>query len=124
MFQGTDAPCARCESADAPTRASATGVFALHLAVTPMLATAAAQALARAGELPVGRVVSSGRWRDRATYAQLARQLPAALAPHLREDFEWYACRGAFFHNDAHYGQVLFGAWCIDGPAREIAFAR
>lgn len=38
---------------------------------------------------------------------RLAAQLPADLAPHLRENFEWYACRRAFFHNDAHYGDVL-----------------
>jgi hypothetical protein len=124
MLQQTDAPRARCESANASACATASGIFTLHLPATPSLTAAAAQALACAGELPVGRVVSGGGLRDQATSMQLARQLPEALAPHLREDFEWYACRGAFIHNDAHYGDVLLGAWWIQGPAREIAFAR
>jgi hypothetical protein len=124
MLRRTDAPAARCESADTPARTTAAGIVTLHVPATPLLTAVAAQALARAGDLPAGRVVSGGRWRDPATFIQLAAQLPADLAPHLREDFEWYTCRGAFFHNDAHYGDVLFGAWCIQGPAREIAFAR
>ena len=50
--------------------------------------------------------------------------MPETVRDALREDLEWYACRGAYFHTDAHYGDVLFGAWCIDGPPREIVFSR
>src|SRR5258706_11396721 len=50
--------------------------------------------------------------------------LPASLRVHLRPSFEWYGCRGAAFHNDAHYADVLLGAWCIDGPEREVVFPR
>jgi len=71
-----------------------------------------------------GRVFGLGRFRDQAVSTSLCAALPEALRTALRPDLEWYACRGAFFHNDAHYGGVLFGAWCIDGPRREIVFAR
>ena len=37
---------------------------------------------------------------------------------------EWYRCQGAFFHNDAHYGGVLFGIWAAAGPAREVVLPR
>jgi len=37
---------------------------------------------------------------------------------------EWYGCRGAFFHNDAHYDGVLFGVWSVAGPQRELVFPR
>ncbi|HVE89939.1 MAG TPA: hypothetical protein VNA44_09585 [Burkholderiaceae bacterium] len=57
-------------------------------------------------------------------HARLAESLGALLGPALRGDFEWYYCRGAFFHNDAHYDARLFGVWCIDGPAAEIVFPR
>ena len=50
--------------------------------------------------------------------------MPLPLRRSLRPGFEWYACRGAFFHHDAHYGNVLFGAWCVGGPRREIVFSR
>ncbi len=39
-------------------------------------------------------------------------------------DFEWYYCRGAFFHNDAHYDARLFGVWCIEGPPMQLVFPR
>ena len=71
-----------------------------------------------------GRVVSLGRFVDDGIRAALAAVLPPSLIAALRAEFEWYACRGAFFHNDAHYGGVLFGAWCVSGPARELVFAR
>jgi len=69
-------------------------------------------------------VYSLGRFRDDALRSLLAEALPPELRGALRLDFEWYACRGAFFHNDAHYGGVLFGAWCAAGPPREIVFSR
>lgn len=54
----------------------------------------------------------------------LAAALPAELSDCLRPGLEWYACRGAFFHHDAHYADVLFGAWCAAGPPRDLVFAR
>lgn len=71
-----------------------------------------------------GRVHGLGRFASREIRSALAAALPGALRASLRREFEWYACRGAFFHNDAHYGAVLFGAWCVAGPPREIVFAR
>ena len=54
----------------------------------------------------------------------IAALLPSPLQGALRRTLQWYACRGAFFHTDAHFAGVLFGVWCIRGPAREIAFSR
>jgi hypothetical protein len=71
-----------------------------------------------------GRVSSLGRFHDAAISAALSVALPDRLLAALRSDFEWYGCRGACFHNDAHFGGVLFGAWCIAGPPRQIVFAR
>lgn len=71
-----------------------------------------------------GRVHGLGRFEDAGLRTALVGTLPAVLAGSLRPGFEWYACRGAFFHNDAHYEDVLFGAWCVGGPQREIVFAR
>jgi hypothetical protein len=71
-----------------------------------------------------GRVHSLGEFTDGASHRLLAATLPADCALRLRERFEWYTCRGAGFHNDAHYADVLFGAWCIAGPPREIVFPR
>jgi hypothetical protein len=42
----------------------------------------------------------------------------------MRQTFEWYLCRGAHFHTDAHYSDVLFGVWYITGPSVDIVFAR
>jgi len=71
-----------------------------------------------------GRVHALGRFASPAVADALGAALPPPLRDALRPGFEWYACRGAFFHNDAHYGGVLFGAWCAAGPAREIVFSR
>jgi hypothetical protein len=71
-----------------------------------------------------GRVHALGSFRDPALRDALASSLPAPLAVALRDTFEWYACRGAFFHTDAHYGEVLIGAWHVAGPARELVFSR
>lgn len=72
----------------------------------------------------VGRVVPDGDFAAPALHERLSATLTAPLAAALRERFEWYLCRGAHFHTDAHYGDVLFGAWCVAGPAREIVFSR
>lgn len=71
-----------------------------------------------------GRVHSAGRWTDERVRGRLAQILGPVLSPALRSDFEWYLCRGAFFHNDAHFDGVLFGVWTLAGPPAELAFPR
>jgi hypothetical protein len=75
-------------------------------------------------DAPAGRVTSLGRWSDEAVQRALSAWLGSPLAAALRTSFEWYVCRGAFFHNDAHYDDVLFGVWCIAGPPAELVFPR
>jgi hypothetical protein len=97
-----------------------------HVRIEPdAAARARAQAVAAslAGAAP-GRVESGGTFEDAALGAALRRALPSEIAAALRPRFEWYGCRGAFFHNDAHFGDVLFGVWCLAGPARDLVFAR
>lgn len=72
----------------------------------------------------VGKVHAGGTWCDPAVHQQLAAVLGPCLGPALRPDFEWYYCRGAFFHNDAHYDARLFGVWCIEGPPVQLVFPR
>lgn len=72
----------------------------------------------------VGKVHARGVWRDSAIHAQLSETLGMELGFALRAEFEWYCCRGAFFHNDAHYDARLFGVWYIAGPAMELVFPR
>jgi len=71
-----------------------------------------------------GRVHGLGRLFSDEVHVSLAAALPPQLRPSLRREFEWYGCRGAFFHNPAHFGEGLFGAWCVAGPPRDIVFAR
>lgn len=89
-------------------------------------AHAAAPELPRPAEVPLtpGRVHSAGRWTDEGVRARLAQILGPVLSPALRSEFEWYLCRGAFFHNDAHFDGVLFGVWTLAGPSAELAFPR
>lgn len=75
------------------------------------------------GEARPGRVESAGKWADAHASARLAEAL-GQLAHALRPTFEWYICRGAFFHTDAHYTDVMFGVWYLDGPPVDIVFAR
>jgi hypothetical protein len=70
-----------------------------------------------------GRVHEMGRFEDEHGQRVLNGCLPEALAAAVRPKLEWYGCRGAAFHTDAHYEDVLFGAWCLAGPARDIVFA-
>ncbi len=72
----------------------------------------------------IGKVHAGGTWREPGVHAQLAEALGARLGPALRADFEWYYCRGAFFHNDAHYDARLFGVWYVEGPPIELVFPR
>lgn len=113
---------ARCESS-APARSTAARLVAGRSA-PPAHLLAEAAAKARHMVDTVGRVVPAGDFTATQLRAQLAASLPGALAQALKERFEWYLCRGAHFHTDAHYGDVLFGAWCVAGPAREIVFSR
>lgn len=71
-----------------------------------------------------GKVHALGAWRDPVVHAQLSEALGTPLGAALRPDFEWYGCRGAFFHNDAHYDARLFGVWCVAGPAMDLVFPR
>lgn len=116
------APVARCTTAGAE-RGSARRLWQGPLAPPAGLATLAGQA---AGDAPQasGRVHGGGTFAQAGALAALRQALPPALAAALRPNFEWYVCRGAFFHTDAHYGEVLFGAWCVLGPARELVFPR
>ncbi|MBA3253905.1 MAG: hypothetical protein H0T67_06540 [Burkholderiaceae bacterium] len=72
----------------------------------------------------VGKVHSAGTWQCPAAHTQLAETLGDPLGHALRPGFEWYYCRGAFFHNDAHYDARLFGVWCIVAPPMELVFPR
>jgi len=70
-----------------------------------------------------GRVHELGRFEDRSVLQALQACLPEPLAAAVRPTFEWYGCRGAGFHTDSHYNAVLFGAWGLAGPERDILFA-
>ena len=72
----------------------------------------------------VGRVQSGGAWTDAGVHTQIAELLETPLRHALRQGFEWYVCRGAFFHTDAHYANVLFGVWYIVGPPVDVVFPR
>jgi hypothetical protein len=116
-------PAAVCTSAGAPARGAAHRLW--HDVLAPDGAALAAAGRVRLDpEAAPGRVQSAGTVEDETLATQLRAALPAALGRALRSRMEWYACRGAFFHNDAHYGDVLFGAWCLAGPPRELVFPR
>lgn len=70
-----------------------------------------------------GRVHSGGTFVDEAAHAELTGAL-GDLGGALRPRFEWYWCRGAFFHTDAHYADVLFGVWAVCGSPADVVFAR
>lgn len=115
-------PAAVCVSFDGGRRASATRLLAGSLAL-PLVLREAANPGAFDATAP-GRVISGGTFELAEAHAALAAAFGSVLAPSLRRSFEWYVCRGAFFHNDAHYAGVLFGVWCVAGPPREIVFPR
>jgi hypothetical protein len=104
-------------------RALARRVYAGRSDISPELARHAEQLAKMVPEAP-GRVHSLGAWTDEATRGALRASLPPELAGAMRPSFEWYGCRGAGFHTDAHYDAVLFGAWCLAGPDRDIVFGR
>ena len=72
----------------------------------------------------VGKVHAAGTWQCPTARTQLAEALGDPLGAALRASFEWYYCRGAFFHNDAHYDARLFGVWCITTPRCDLVFPR
>lgn len=115
----------RCEpaTADEPLRSSARRLWRRHIA-PPASLTEAAAAFCSGLDAAPGRVQEGDRAPPAETLETLARLLPptwrGALAPRL----QWYACRGAFFHHDAHFSRVLFGVWCVGGPPRDIVYPR
>jgi hypothetical protein len=86
--------------------------------------TAAARTIATASAGRPGRVESAGTFEDTGLLTELRRVLPDQLAPAVKPRMEWYRCRGASFHNDAHYGGVMFGIWSVGGPPRDVVFPR
>jgi hypothetical protein len=111
-----------CVSSDGARRMSISRVLGGALSPPPELQDAAPRCAT--GEGAPGRVIAGGTFAQPEAHRALAAALGSALAPSLRPSFEWYLCRGAFFHNDAHYSGVLFGVWCVDGPARELVLPR
>lgn len=126
MIRGEFIPLASvpaiCE-APGTRRAAAQRLWTGHVVPGAALCANARSIAERCPDLP-GRVHSLGDFNDGALHLLLSARLPGEGHLRLRERFEWYACRGAGFHNDAHYAGVLFGAWCIAGPLREIVFPR
>ena len=116
------APVASCLSASGSARSIA-GKMAFCKCIPDVTLTAYAHELVLSNGI-AGKVHALGTWREPSVDAQLRAALGALLAPVLRADFEWYQCRGAFFHNDAHYEDRLFGIWCIAGPPAELVFPR
>ena len=116
------APPASCVSASGTARSIATKV-AFGASMPDATLQARARNLLR-NDGVVGKVHALGAWRESAVHSQLSAALGASLAPALQADLEWYQCRGAFFHNDAHYDARLFGIWCIVGPPADVVFPR
>jgi hypothetical protein len=93
-----------------------------HGSVPAALERRAAE-LARETPSAPGRVHDLGRFDDETARQALTDCLPDPFAEALRPQLQWYACRGAGFHTDAHYPSVLFGAWYLAGPLRDLVFA-
>jgi hypothetical protein len=116
------APPLVCVSASGAARAIARKLAHGYRRPDSALIAAAREIASKAG--PPGRVSAVGTFRSSTVSGQLATALGPVLASALHDDLEWYVCRGAFFHNDAHYESVLFGVWCVQGPAAHIVFPR
>ena len=116
------APPASGLSASGGARSIAKAIAAGECVPDQALRTRAGEIARREGV--AGKVHAGGAWQEPHVHAQLAAALDARLGRALRVEFEWYYCRGAFFHNDAHYDARLFGVWCIEGPPMEIVFPR
>ena len=107
---------------DAGMRPVATRVARAARPISPELQRRAD--LPGAAALEVGRVHSGGAWSDAGVHREIATALDPEWSPALRTRLEWYMCRGAFFHTDAHFGDVLFGVWYVSGPPVDIALPR
>ena len=116
------APVSSCLSANGAVRSIAKAISVGTCAPDAALCERAREVAQHA--VAVGKVHAGDTWRDLAVHQQLAETLGTRLGPALRPDFEWYYCRGAFFHNDAHYDARLFGVWCIEGPPMLLVFPR
>lgn len=114
---------ANCQGPGEPPRAMASLLWHGN-AVPPGAVVAAARAAASRMDDRPGKVQSSGGFEEPNFAALIRRILPSPLSEFLRTSTEWYGCRGAFFHNDAHYDGVLFGVWCVLGPPRDLVFPR
>ena len=122
-FVNFSEPSANCADSDGTTRSLASRLWHDYKTATPGLR--AESKLARSAlSGRAGRVESSGTLKGACIELELKQVLPHALARVTTSKMEWYGCCGAFFHNDAHYGGVLFGIWSIDGPSREVVFPR
>ena len=117
-----DAAVSSCLSANGNARSMAKRV-AVGNCVADATTCSRASAVAGHPGAP-GKVHSAGTWQEDDVRQRLAGALGTRLVSALRPQFEWYYCRGAFFHNDAHYDARLFGVWCIDGPAMQLVFPR
>jgi len=117
------APALSCLSANGVMRSIAKAISVGACAPDAALCERAREIAQHAGA--VGKVhAGGGTWCDPALHQQLIGALGPRLGPALRPDFEWYYCRGAFFHNDAHYDARLLGVWCIEGPPVQLVFPR
>ena len=119
LAEGTPAGC----SVAGATRACARRLASFTLEPSIELQIAAARVALHHGHAS-GRVQAGGALADPSVFTALRTVLPAEMASALQSTFEWYSCRGAHFHNDAHYAGVLFGAWCLAGPSMDIVFPR
>jgi hypothetical protein len=114
---------ANCVAADGSRRSLATRLWLTAKTPGPDVLEAAARAQAELSG-PAGRVLSAGTFTEPRVRSAIAGMLPPGSTEFLRPQMEWYGCRGAFFHNDAHYGGVLFGVWTVAGPPRSLVFPR
>jgi hypothetical protein len=117
-----DAPISSCLSANGAARSIAKGIAVGDCVADSTTYLRARAVAAHSGA--IGKVHTAGQWQDAAVRQNLADALGTRLASALRPDFEWYYCRGAFFHNDAHYDARLFGVWYIEGAAMQLVFPR
>ena len=122
-FVDVTATPANCVSNGVAVRATATRLWLGRIEPDAGARAHAQSVIARVAGVP-GRVESGGAFEDARLEAVLRAALPVEVAAALRPRFEWYACRGAFFHNDAHFEAVLFGVWCLAGPPRDLVFPR
>lgn len=109
--------------------ASPSGLRPLARLVAQAFRTPSLQLVARALAVgnerwEIGRVHSGGAWCDGEVHQEIGSALDSVPRQALRTRFEWYLCRGAFFHTDAHYSDVLFGVWYLSGPPVDIVFGR